>query len=169
MSRVIKDAITVMYELAKAILDVSLLLALQSEELGAKMLFVLRKRTFKRNRPCEPSATDGRRPDPNTVEPAQAGQASWIGVRNASTKVVNLSHTKVLTWIQNLQPIKPLLDLAALVLSLINGLMLLRTYWRDRAVLRVTAIHRDVYQWFFRLPDQVNNGAPTRRDGFWRT
>src|ERR1700676_1187080 len=38
-----------MYELAGAIPDVEVLLALEPEELGAKLLFLLRKRTFQQN------------------------------------------------------------------------------------------------------------------------
>jgi uncharacterized protein (TIGR02391 family) len=38
-----------MYELAKSIPDTDVLLALEPEELGAKLLFLLRKRTFQRN------------------------------------------------------------------------------------------------------------------------
>jgi uncharacterized protein (TIGR02391 family) len=38
-----------MYELARAIPDVDVLSALEPEELGAKLLFLLRKRTFQRN------------------------------------------------------------------------------------------------------------------------
>lgn len=38
-----------MYELARSIPDTDVLLALEPEELGAKLLFLLRKRTFQRN------------------------------------------------------------------------------------------------------------------------
>jgi uncharacterized protein (TIGR02391 family) len=38
-----------MYELAQVIRDADVLLALEPEELGAKLLFLLRKRTFQRN------------------------------------------------------------------------------------------------------------------------
>jgi uncharacterized protein (TIGR02391 family) len=38
-----------MYELARGLPDVEVLLALEPEELGAKLLFLLRKRTFQRN------------------------------------------------------------------------------------------------------------------------
>lgn len=62
--------------------------------------------------------------------------------------------------------VKPFLDSAALLLSLVNGLMLLRGYLRDRAVLKVTAIHPDTYQWYFRLPNGEYQGKPTRRFGF---
>jgi hypothetical protein len=61
---------------------------------------------------------------------------------------------------------EPVLDLAALFLGLINGLMLLRAYLRDRAVLRVKPVHPNVYQWFFRLPGRQHLGKTTRRYGF---
>jgi hypothetical protein len=62
--------------------------------------------------------------------------------------------------------LKPLLELAALILGLVNGLMLLRGYTRDRPVLKVEPVHPDTYQWFFRLPAGEFKGEPTRRYGF---
>src|SRR6266540_5654554 len=64
-------------------------------------------------------------------------------------------------------PITPawerLLEVSALVLGIVNGLMLLRLYLRDRAKLRVEPVHPDVYQWWIRLPPGENGGKPTRR------
>jgi hypothetical protein len=62
--------------------------------------------------------------------------------------------------------VKTLLESAALVLSLVNGLFLLLFYLRDRPRLRVSAIHPEAYQWWFRLPDSERDGVPTRRFGF---
>jgi hypothetical protein len=62
--------------------------------------------------------------------------------------------------------VKPILELAALILSLVNGLMLFRGYMRDRAILKVDPVHPDIYQWFFRLPSREHNGQTTRRYGF---
>lgn len=44
--------------------------------------------------------------------------------------------------------------------------MLLRMYVRDRPVLRVSPIHPDVYQWWFRLSPSQHEGLTTRRYGF---
>jgi hypothetical protein len=62
--------------------------------------------------------------------------------------------------------LKDVLGLSALILSVINGLMLLRQYARDRAILKVHPVHPEVYQWWFRLPDGEFNGTPTRKYGF---
>lgn len=62
--------------------------------------------------------------------------------------------------------LKPLLELSALILSLVNGLMLLRNYLRDRPRLKVNAIHPDAYQWFFKLPEGKHKDQPTRKYGF---
>jgi hypothetical protein len=62
--------------------------------------------------------------------------------------------------------VSDLLGLSALILSIINGLMLLRQYLRDRPIVTVKPIHPDVYQWWFRLPDGELGGMPTRRYGF---
>ena len=51
-------------------------------------------------------------------------------------------------------------------LAIINGLMLLRTYLRDRPTLEVNPIHPNLYQWFFKLPNRVVDGKTTRRYGF---
>lgn len=58
------------------------------------------------------------------------------------------------------------LGLAALILSIVNGLMLLRHYLRDKAELKVRPVHPDVYQWWFRLPAHKYQGNPTREYGF---
>jgi hypothetical protein len=60
----------------------------------------------------------------------------------------------------------PLLELAALILSIINGIALLSNHLRDQAILKVKPIHPDVYQWWVRLPAREYEGAPTRRFGF---
>jgi hypothetical protein len=59
-----------------------------------------------------------------------------------------------------------ILELAALILSVVNAVMLLRSYLRDRAVLTVSPVHPEVYQWWFRLPNSEFQGIPTRRYGF---
>ena len=56
--------------------------------------------------------------------------------------------------------------IALSVLAFINGLMLLRSYLRDRPILEVNPIHPDVYHWFFPLPDGIINSIPTRKFGF---
>lgn len=61
---------------------------------------------------------------------------------------------------------KSLLELSALVLSIVNGFMLLKFYLRDRARLTVLPIHPDVYQWWFRRPDGRFEDKLTRRYGF---
>lgn len=62
--------------------------------------------------------------------------------------------------------VKSILELAALILGLVNGLMLLRGYLRDRSILKVEPVHPDTYQWFFRLPEGEHRGLMTRRYGF---
>lgn len=49
---------------------------------------------------------------------------------------------------------------------MVNGIMLLRVYIRDRPILRLYAIHPETYQWWFRLSPGSFEGAPTRRYGF---
>ena len=61
---------------------------------------------------------------------------------------------------------KAILEISALVLAIVNGLMLFRSYFRDRAVLKVSAIHPEVYQWWFRLPGSEYQGQTTRSYGF---
>jgi hypothetical protein len=59
-----------------------------------------------------------------------------------------------------------LLQLSALILSVVNGLILVRVHLRDRARLRVSPIHPDTYQWWFRVPPGTHADHPTRRFGF---
>ncbi len=59
-----------------------------------------------------------------------------------------------------------LLQFAALILSILNGLILIRVHIRDRAKLDVAPVHPDVYQWWFRLPDSTYQGEPSRAFGF---
>jgi hypothetical protein len=61
---------------------------------------------------------------------------------------------------------KLILELSALILSIINGLMLLRSYLRDRPKLSVKPIHPGTYQWFFILPNGKCQGQVTRKYGF---
>jgi len=56
--------------------------------------------------------------------------------------------------------------MSALILSLVNGLMLLRNYLSDRPRLFVNPIHPDVYQWFFPLPKGEYQDQQTRKYGF---
>jgi hypothetical protein len=58
------------------------------------------------------------------------------------------------------------LAVSSAVLGIVNGLMLLRFYLRDRPSLTVRPVHPDVYQWFFLLPDSVHEGKTTKRYGF---
>lgn len=58
------------------------------------------------------------------------------------------------------------LELAALILSVINGLILVRVHFRDRAKLRVVPVHPEVYQWWVRLPDGMRDNRPSRRFAF---
>jgi len=67
--------------------------------------------------------------------------------------------------IENMEP-KEILGLSALILSIVNGLMLLKYYLRDRPKLIVRPIHPEVYQWWFKLPDGEFEGNPTRKYGF---
>lgn len=61
---------------------------------------------------------------------------------------------------------KSILDLSALVLSIINGIMLLRIYLRDRPRLIVKPVYPDVYQWFSVLPPRKYQGQDVRRYGY---
>ena len=53
-----------------------------------------------------------------------------------------------------------------MILSIVNGLILLRYYLRDRPKLTVHPINPDVYQWWFKLPSGEFEGSPTRKYGF---
>jgi hypothetical protein len=59
-----------------------------------------------------------------------------------------------------------LLQGSALILSIVNGLMLLKSYLQDRPKLVVKPIHPEVYQWFFRLPSGMLDGHQTKKFGF---
>lgn len=59
-----------------------------------------------------------------------------------------------------------LLQLSALVLSVVNGFILVRVHLRDRARLVVSPVHPDTYQWWFRAPSGTHAGRVTRRFGF---
>ncbi len=61
---------------------------------------------------------------------------------------------------------KPLLDAAALVLAIVNGLFLLKFYLRDRPKLEVRAVRSDFYQWWFKMPARQHDGETTRNYGF---
>ncbi len=56
--------------------------------------------------------------------------------------------------------------MSALTLTIVNGLMLLRSYLRDKPILKATAIHPEIYQWWFRLPEDEYQGHKIRRFGF---
>lgn len=62
--------------------------------------------------------------------------------------------------------VKEILGLGALILSIVNGLALLRYYLRDRPKLTINPIHPEVYQWWFKLPGGEYEGNPTRKYGF---
>ncbi|MFH0802310.1 MAG: hypothetical protein V2A78_08010 [bacterium] len=62
--------------------------------------------------------------------------------------------------------LKEILELAALILSVVNALILIQNYLRDRPSLSIDPVHPDVYQWWFQLPDGEYNGNLTRRYGF---
>jgi hypothetical protein len=62
--------------------------------------------------------------------------------------------------------LKPILESAALVLAIVNGLFLLKFYVRDRSRLVVTPVHPDWYLWWFRMPDVEVKGKTVRTYGF---
>jgi integrase len=51
-------------------------------------------------------------------------------------------------------------------LGIVNGLMLMKFYLRDKAKLTVEPVHPETYQWWFRHRDGDFQGNPTRRYGF---
>jgi len=61
---------------------------------------------------------------------------------------------------------KILLELSALILGLVNGLILLWNFLRDRPILSIDPIHPEVYQWFFPLSPGQYQGQTSRRIGF---
>jgi hypothetical protein len=60
---------------------------------------------------------------------------------------------------------KEILELAALSLSIVNALILINQYLRDRAVLKVKPVHPEEYQWWFRLPKHEKGGKTIRGYG----
>jgi len=62
--------------------------------------------------------------------------------------------------------LEKLLQLSALVLSLVNGIALLYQFARDRPILKAEPIHPDLYQWWFHLPPIAADGTPAKRYGF---
>ncbi len=62
--------------------------------------------------------------------------------------------------------LKNILELAALILSIVNALILIWNFSRDRAILMVSPVHPEVYQWWFRLPEGEFEGKSTRGYGF---
>lgn len=62
--------------------------------------------------------------------------------------------------------IKTILEMSALILSIVNGAMLFKEYLRDRPVLAVVPVHPETYQWFFKLPDGLYQGNITTKFGF---
>jgi len=61
---------------------------------------------------------------------------------------------------------KLILELSALILSIVNGLILLSSYLRDKPKLTVRPVHPDTYQWFFLLPSGQFQEHQTRKYGF---
>ncbi|MGD0574997.1 MAG: hypothetical protein ABSB61_06470 [Anaerolineales bacterium] len=61
--------------------------------------------------------------------------------------------------------VEKVLQLAALILSLVNGTAILYQYVRDKPILKVDAIHPDKYQWWFPLPSRVAEESGRRRYG----
>lgn len=62
--------------------------------------------------------------------------------------------------------IKPLLQGAALILSVVNGFILFRNYMRDKPKLIVSPVHPEIYQWWIRLKDIEVEGKTVRRYAF---
>lgn len=58
------------------------------------------------------------------------------------------------------------LSLSALILSVVNAFFLLKNHLRDRPILKVSAVHPEVYQWWFDLPEGEFEGKKTRKYGF---
>jgi len=61
---------------------------------------------------------------------------------------------------------KPFLDLAALILGIVNGFFLLKFYFRDKARISAKAVWPEFYQWYFKLPPRIYKGTKTRKYGF---
>lgn len=60
---------------------------------------------------------------------------------------------------------KSILELSALILGLVNGIILLRNYLRDKPKLSVSPIYPNIYQWFFALPNK-DQSQTIRKYGF---
>lgn len=58
------------------------------------------------------------------------------------------------------------LELSALILSIVNAIILIWYFLRDKPKLNINPVHPEIYQWWFSLPDKDYNGKPTRRFGF---
>lgn len=58
------------------------------------------------------------------------------------------------------------LELSALVLSIVNALILVWFFFRDKPNLVIKPVYPNVYQWWFKLPSRQYNGEQTRRFGF---
>lgn len=56
--------------------------------------------------------------------------------------------------------------IAVAVLAFVNGLILLIKAIKDRPILRIKAVHPEVYQWYFRIPSAKYKGYATRKYGF---
>ena len=63
--------------------------------------------------------------------------------------------------------LEKILNSAALILGVANGLFLLYFYLRDKPKLKVVAVHMEANQFWFKLSDGVYNNQPTRRYGFF--
>jgi len=56
--------------------------------------------------------------------------------------------------------------MAALILSIVNGLILIYYFFSDRPSLVVFPVYPDIYQWWFKLPDGEYEGKKTKKFGF---
>ena len=56
--------------------------------------------------------------------------------------------------------------IALAFLAFVNGLILLMQTIKDRPILRIEAVHPEVYQWYFRIPSGEYKGYATRKYGF---
>jgi hypothetical protein len=60
----------------------------------------------------------------------------------------------------------PLLQVSALILGIVNGLILVWKFSRDRPILSVDPVLSETHQWFFVLPNVTDSGQLWRRYGF---
>lgn len=65
-----------------------------------------------------------------------------------------------------LESIKPLLNLAALMLSIVNALILIYSFLKNRAILSIEAIHPENYQWWCKLPKRMKGDENISRIAF---